>query len=40
MADKKAEIYFKNTGIKMTCETAEEAFYDLLGHGTSSWFCD
>lgn len=34
MADKKAEIYFKNTGIKMTCETAEEAFmiYWDMGH--------
>lgn len=34
MDNKKAEIYFKNTGIKMTCETAEEAFmiYWDMGH--------
>lgn len=32
--DKKAEIYFKNTGIRITCETSEEAFqiYWDMGH--------
>ena len=34
MDNKKIEIYFKNTGIKMTCETAEEAYeiYWDMGH--------
>lgn len=34
MADKKADIYFKGTGIKISCETPEEAFwlYNSLGH--------
>lgn len=34
MADKKADIYIKGTGIKISCETSEEAFwlYKGLGH--------
>lgn len=34
MADKKADIYIKGTGIKISCETSEEAFwlYNGLGH--------